>query len=120
MPNASCLTKHKCLARRDVTFRKQPVFTWGEECISCFEGMARQMDVFKPEPDVDIEPYRLRPDGTHVPGTKPKGACGNGHLRSEHGRRIVKGRDEGGYACKQCEKDRRAKYKARRKGCPSE
>jgi hypothetical protein len=83
--------------------------------MNCVEGTARQMDNFKPEPDVDIEPYRLRPDGTHVPGTKPAGACGKGHLRPEHGRRIDKGRDIGTFACRECERIRHAKNKARRK-----
>jgi len=112
-PVAACRNHHSCLARRDEIFRKPTCLSWNDECICCVEGFARRMDNFAPDPD--IEPYRLRTDGTHTPGTKPQGACGRGHLRSVHGRRIIHGRDAGGWACKECERIRREKYKARRR-----
>jgi len=65
-------------------------------------------------PETTIEPYRLRPDGTHTPGTKPKGACFRGHDRATYGRLQTQGRDKGGYACRECERIRRERSRKKR------
>ena len=76
MPNAACLSKHTCLARRDATFRKPPAFTWGEECTSCWEGTCRRMDSFVPDPDPDIAPQPVRGPKPKVKKPLPVCACG--------------------------------------------
>ena len=106
---ACCQSAHTCLSERSRAMRLTPPMGWDNKCLDCLEGTARQMDKWVPEPTV--EPYRLRPDGTHTPGTKPKGACFRGHDRATYGRLHTQGRDKGGYACRECERMKRAKYR---------
>lgn len=77
----------------------------------CF---ARQNAIAVHVPEIDVEPSRLRLDGTHTPGTKPKGACFRGHDRATYGRFQVSGRDKGGYACRECERVRRKSRKRKK------
>jgi hypothetical protein len=104
-PNA-CFAKHR---QRLLSIRYP-----GEtiECSSCHFARLNAEAVHVPAPD--IEPHPLRGNGCHKPGTKPEGACGRGHSRAEYGRRMTVGRDQGGYACRECERIRREKYREAR------
>jgi hypothetical protein len=110
MPSC-CLTLHTCLSERSRAMRLTPPMGWDNKCLNCLEGVARQMDKWTPEPT--IEPYRLRPNGTHKPGTKPKDACFRGHPRATYGRLQTTGRDTGGWVCRECERLKHARYRTK-------
>jgi len=51
MPSC-CLNSSTCLAERQRAMRLNGPFGWGIKCMDCIEGCARQMDKWRPEPDV--------------------------------------------------------------------
>jgi len=71
---AACLSKHSCITRRDSVMRLPSIWTWNDPCTSCVEGLARKMDGWKPEADLEPKPLR---DYRKPPAPPPKcSVCG--------------------------------------------
>ena len=53
-----CLSSATCLIERQRVMRINGPHGWGLKCMDCQEGCARQMDSFRPEPDLEPSPQR--------------------------------------------------------------
>lgn len=63
----ACLQPYTCLNERRRVFAFPPAFTWNNPCISCMEGIARQMDKFVPEKDTMPLPPQTRRESKDIP-----------------------------------------------------